>query len=66
MGYNIAVGAADNAYRRWNRFNWLSTTAGAFQATDPDARHNDAFVTRLNATGTALVRRSTYLGRQRL
>ncbi len=57
-GYSIAVDSADNAY-----------IAGATSSTDfptskpiyGDAGGRDAYVTRLNATGTALVY-STYLG----
>ena len=37
------------------------TTPGAFQAADPDPANSDAFVTKLNRDGSALVY-STYLG----
>jgi hypothetical protein len=60
-GFGIAVDAAGNAYvvGLADSSNF-PTTAGAFQPTRGGGRAN-AFVTKLNPTGTALVY-STYLG----
>ncbi len=60
-GYGIAVDAAGNAYiTGTTSSNPFPTTPGAFQ-TFYQAGAYDAFVTKLNATGSALVY-STYLG----
>jgi len=57
----IAVDSSGNAYVTGSTYSTnFSTTAGAFQTTYAAGRQ-DAFVTKLNATGTALVY-STYLG----
>ena len=70
----IAVDAAGNAYvTGGTQATNFPTTAGAFQTTlggngngtcagDPTRTCSDAFVTKINSTGTALVY-STYLGR---
>jgi hypothetical protein len=60
VGFGIAVDSAGNAYvmGATNSTNF-PTTPGAFQTAFGGAA--DAFVTKLNATGTALVY-STYLG----
>jgi hypothetical protein len=58
QGMGIAVDAAGNAFvAGWTESTTFPTTAGAFQTTGSF----DAFVTKLNPTGTALVY-STYLG----
>ena len=59
----IAVDSAGNAYLTGNTFSTdFPVTAGAFQPTNHAATSNpNAFVTKLNPTGTALVY-STYLG----
>jgi beta-propeller repeat-containing protein len=60
----IALDAAGNAYVTGDAFSTdFPVTPGAFQSTNPAAASEspDAFVTKLNATGTALVY-STYLG----
>ncbi|MCW5832272.1 MAG: SBBP repeat-containing protein [Labilithrix sp.] len=59
----IAVDAAGNAYvGGYTTADDFPTTAGAFQAAPPaEGTTNDGFVTKLNATGSALVY-STYLG----
>ena len=60
IGYHIAVDGAGNAYvTGLTQSNDFPTTAGAFQTTSGGG--DDAFVTELNAAGTALVY-STYLG----
>jgi hypothetical protein len=59
-GLGIAVDAAGNAYvTGLTESRDFPTTPGAFDTTDNGFR--DAFVTKLNATGTALVY-STFLG----
>jgi hypothetical protein len=58
-GRGIAVDAAGNAYVTGMTQGGLSTTPGAYQATHGGG--SDAFVTKLDATGTALIY-STYLG----
>src|SRR5438477_2498195 len=61
-GFGIAVDAAGSAYVTGGTGSAdFPTTAGAFQTTYGGG---DAFVTKLNATGTALVY-STYLGGSR-
>ena len=60
-GIVIAVDASGNAYVTGHTASSnFPTTAGAYQAVYGGGRY-DAFVTKLNATGTALVY-STYLG----
>jgi hypothetical protein len=60
IGYGIAVDVAGNAYVTGiTESTDFPTTAGAFQTTF--GGYTDAFVTKLDATGTALVY-STYLG----
>jgi hypothetical protein len=62
VGSAIAVDEDGNAYiSGWTTSANFPTTAGAFQAGDPDAGNYDAFVTKLNRQGAALVY-STYLG----
>jgi Beta-propeller repeat len=60
-GYGIAVDGSGNAYvTGYTGSNNFPTTPGAFQTSYGGGPY-DAFVTKLNATGTALVY-STYLG----
>jgi len=59
IGGGIAVDTAGNAYVTGSTGSTFPTTAGAFQTTFGGVY--DAFVTKLNPTGTALVY-STYLG----
>jgi hypothetical protein len=60
VGYGIAVDSAGNAYVTGNTSSTdFPTTPGAFATTKNSV--DDAFVTKLNASGTALVY-STYLG----
>ena len=59
-GYGIAVDGSGNAYvTGWTQSTDYDVTAGAFQTTKGGL--DDVFVTKLNATGTALVY-STYIG----
>src|SRR5207248_706524 len=62
-GYSIAADASGNAYvTGWSSSSNFPTTASAFQTTFGVGNYNgDAFVTKLNSTGSALVY-STYLG----
>jgi hypothetical protein len=65
-GYGIAVDSAGNAYvTGWTESTNFPTTPGAFQTVCNGgvgcSTHGDAFVTKLNPTGSALVY-STYLG----
>ena len=65
LATGIAVDAAGNAYvTGYTDSTDFPTTAGAFQTTYGGGDY-DAFVTKLNPTGTALVY-STYLGGTRL
>jgi hypothetical protein len=56
LGYSVAVDTAGSAYITGSAGSDFPTTPGAFQATG-----GGAFVTKFNATGSALVY-STYLG----
>jgi hypothetical protein len=59
-GYAIAVDGSGNAYvTGWTASPNYDVTSGAFQTTNEGGA--DVFVTKLNATGTALVY-STYIG----
>jgi hypothetical protein len=59
-GYGIAVDGSGNAYVTGYTYSTdYDVTPGAFQTTNEGGR--DVFVTKLNATGTALVY-STYIG----
>jgi len=61
FGAGIAVDASGNAYVAGRtKSNNLATTAGAFQTNYADG-NGDAFVMKLNASGSALIY-STYLG----
>jgi len=60
-GEGIAVDASGNAYVIGIAGPNFPTTPGAFQTTFPSVALYTAFVTKLNATGSALIY-STYLG----
>jgi Bacterial Ig domain/Beta-propeller repeat/Carboxypeptidase regulatory-like domain len=61
VGYDVAVDKDGNAYvTGYTNFDDYPTTAGAFQRTFLGGPY-DAFVTKFNAAGTALLY-STYLG----
>jgi hypothetical protein len=60
ISYSIAIDSSGNAYiTGWTSSSNYPTTLGAFDSSRSGAR--DAFVTKLNPSGTALVY-STYLG----
>jgi hypothetical protein len=60
--YDIAIDAAGNAYVAGNTINaGYPVTPNAFDTSYNGGNYGDAFVTKLNATGTALVY-STFLG----
>jgi hypothetical protein len=60
LGYGIAVDGSGNAYVTGRTYSTdYDVTPGAFQTTNGGGW--DVFVTKLNATGTALVY-STYIG----
>ncbi len=62
IGYGIAVDSAGNAYvTGLTQSPNFPTTAGAFDRTGATQNFLDAFVTKLNPSGTALVY-STFLG----
>jgi hypothetical protein len=61
-GNGIAVDSAGNAYVTGNTFSTdFPVTPGAFQTVRPGIGEADAFVTKINSTGTALIY-STYFG----
>lgn len=61
-GDGIAVDAAGNAYITGSTLSTnFPVTAGAFQTQKAGIAETDAFVTKMNATGTALIY-STYFG----
>jgi hypothetical protein len=62
VGYGIAVDGSGNAYvTGYTESTDYDVTPGAFQTTKGGGFYRDVFVTKLNATGTALVY-STYIG----
>jgi hypothetical protein len=62
VGSAVTVDGNGNAYiSGWTTSANFPTTAGAFQPSAPGAGNYDAFVTKLNRQGSALVY-STYLG----
>jgi hypothetical protein len=61
-GEGIAVDAAGNSYITGSTFSTnFPVTPGAFQTVKAGIAETDAFVTKMNATGTALIY-STYFG----
>jgi len=61
VGTGIAVDSAGNAYVTGWTQSWNFPTANAFQGAIGGPGYDDAFVTKFNAAGSALVY-STYLG----
>jgi hypothetical protein len=62
IGYSIAIDGSGNAYiTGYTESTDYDTTPGAFQTTNGGGGYSDAFVTKLNSTGTALIY-STYIG----
>jgi hypothetical protein len=61
--FGIAIDASGNAYLTGSAGSGFPVTTGAFQTVDHGAAHgvSNAFVTKLNPSGTALLY-STYLG----
>jgi len=61
-GMGIAIDPTGNAYvAGWSGSADFPATTGAFQTTQAPSRQGDAFVTKLNPAGTAIIY-STYLG----
>jgi cold shock CspA family protein len=64
-GFAIAIDGSGNAYITGYTYSAdFDTTAGAFQTTNGDINYSDAFVTKLNSTGSGLIY-STYIGGNR-
>lgn len=61
MGRSIALDSSGNAYVTGSAGPNFPTTAGAFQPSLPASASFNAFVTKLNSSGSALIY-STYLG----
>ncbi|MGH7814273.1 MAG: SBBP repeat-containing protein [Candidatus Binataceae bacterium] len=62
LGYGIAIDSSGNAYvTGLTKTIDFPTTPGAYQTINHDSGSGDAFVTKLNATGTGLIY-STFLG----
>jgi hypothetical protein len=60
-GYDIAIDTSGNAYLTGQTNSSNFPTASPFQAANGGGGLNDTFVTKMNATGSALIY-STYLG----